>query len=49
MALHEPHLERARKRGVDSVRFTYDETVSTIDWIEELVREEGFDCELERT
>jgi glycine/D-amino acid oxidase-like deaminating enzyme len=31
------------------VRFTYDETVRTIDWIAELAREEGFDCELERT
>jgi glycine/D-amino acid oxidase-like deaminating enzyme len=49
MALHEPHLDRARKRGVERVRFTYDETVSTIDWIESLAREEGFDCELERT
>jgi len=49
MALHEPHLDRARKRGVERVRFTYDETVRTIDWIEELAREEGFDCELERT
>lgn len=49
MALHEPHLERARKRGVERVRFTYDETVRTIDWIEQLGREEGFGCELERT
>ena len=49
IALHEPHLERARKRGVERVRFTYDETVRTIDWIEDLAREEGFDCELERT
>lgn len=49
MALHEPHLERARKRGVESVQFTYHETVRTIDWIEELARSEGFDCELERT
>ncbi len=49
MALHEPHLGRARKRGVERVRFTYDETVRTIDWIEDLAREEGFDCELERT
>ncbi len=49
MALHDPHLERARKRGVERVRFTYDETVRTIDWIEETAREERFDCELERT
>jgi gamma-glutamylputrescine oxidase len=49
MALHQPHLERAPKRGVERVRFTYDATVGTIDWIEELAREEGFDCELERT
>jgi glycine/D-amino acid oxidase-like deaminating enzyme len=49
MALHEPHLERARKRGVERVRFTYDETVRTIDWIEALAREDAFDCELERT
>lgn len=49
MALHEPHLERIGRRGRDSVRFTYDETVRTIDFIEELSREEGFDCELERT
>jgi glycine/D-amino acid oxidase-like deaminating enzyme len=49
MALHEPHLDRARKRGAERVRFTYDETVRTIDWIEELAREEGFDCDLERT
>ena len=49
MALHEPHLDRARKRGVERVRFTYDQTVRTIDWIEELAREGGFDCELERT
>jgi glycine/D-amino acid oxidase-like deaminating enzyme len=49
MALHEPHLDRAEKRGVEKVRFTYDETVRTIDWIENLAREEGFDCELERT
>jgi glycine/D-amino acid oxidase-like deaminating enzyme len=49
MALHEPHLDRARKRGVERVRFTYDETVRAIDWIEELASEEGFDCELERT
>ncbi|HEY7821077.1 MAG TPA: FAD-binding oxidoreductase, partial [Vicinamibacteria bacterium] len=49
MALHEPHLGRARKRGMESVRFTYDETVKTIDWIDGLSREEGFDCELERT
>jgi glycine/D-amino acid oxidase-like deaminating enzyme len=49
MALHEPHLERARKRGVERIRFTYDETVRSIDWIAQLAREEGFDCELERT
>jgi len=49
MALHEPHLDRARKRGAERVRFTYGETVRTIDWIEELAREEGFDCELEHT
>jgi glycine/D-amino acid oxidase-like deaminating enzyme len=49
MALHEPHLDRADKRGMDRVRFTYDETVGTIDWIENLARDEGFDCELERT
>jgi glycine/D-amino acid oxidase-like deaminating enzyme len=49
MALHEPHLDRAEKRGIDRVRFTYDETVRTIDWIEDLARDEKFDCELERT
>ncbi len=49
MALHEPHLERARKCSAERVRFTYDETVRTVDWIEDLAREEGFDCELERT
>jgi glycine/D-amino acid oxidase-like deaminating enzyme len=49
MALHEPHLRRARKRGMERVRFTYDETVRTIDWIDALAREEGFHCDLERT
>ena len=39
-------LESEGSRGC---KFTYDETVRTIDWIEELAREEGFDCELERT
>jgi glycine/D-amino acid oxidase-like deaminating enzyme len=49
MVLHEPHLDRARKRGSAAVRFTYDETVRTIDFIEGLAREEGFDPDLERT
>ncbi len=49
MVLHEPHLDRARKRGAEAVRFTYEETVRTIDFIEALAREEGFDPELERT
>lgn len=49
MVLHEPHSERARKRGAEAVRFTYEETVGTIDFIEGLAREEGFDPELERT
>lgn len=49
MALHEPHLERLAKRGRSAIRFTYDETVATIDFIDSLSKEEGFDCELERT
>ena len=48
MVLQEPHLERVAARGADAVRFTYDETVRSVDFIEELTREEGFDCELER-
>ena len=44
MVLHEPHLERIRNGGAESVRFTYDETIRTIDFIEELTREEDFDC-----
>jgi glycine/D-amino acid oxidase-like deaminating enzyme len=49
MALHEPHLERLSKRGRSAIRFTYDETVATIDFIDALAKDEGFDCELERT
>ena len=49
MVLHEPHLERLPKHGADTIRFTYDETVRAIDFIDELAREEDFDCELERT
>ena len=49
MVLHDPHLDRLSSRGERSVRFTYDETVGVIDWIDQLAREEGFDCELERT
>jgi glycine/D-amino acid oxidase-like deaminating enzyme len=49
MVLHEPHLDRVRKRGASAVRFTYDETVRTVDFIDGLAREEGFDPELERT
>ena len=49
MVLHEPHLERIPKHGADTIRFTYDETVRTIDFIDELAREEDFDCELECT
>jgi glycine/D-amino acid oxidase-like deaminating enzyme len=49
MALHEPHLERLGRRGADAIRFTYDETVATIDFIDALSKEEDFDCELERT
>lgn len=48
MVLHEPHLERLSKHGADTIRFTYDETVRTIDFIDELTREEDFDCDLER-
>ena len=49
MALHDPHLDQLPRRGERSVCFTYDETVGVIDWIDKLAREEGFDCELERT
>ena len=49
MVLHEPHLERIRNGGAESVRFTYGETIRTIDFIEQLTREEDFDRELERT
>ena len=49
MVLHEPHLDRLPTHGERSVRFTYDQTVGVIDWIDKLGREEGFDCELERT
>jgi glycine/D-amino acid oxidase-like deaminating enzyme len=49
MALHEPHLERLARRGGSAIRFTYDETVATIDFVDSLSKEEGFDCELERT
>jgi glycine/D-amino acid oxidase-like deaminating enzyme len=49
MALHEPHLGRLSRRGRIAIRFTYDETVATIDFIDALSKEEEFDCELERT
>ena len=49
MVLHDPHLDRLLGRGERSVRFTYDESVGVIDWIDRLAREENFDCELERT
>lgn len=49
MVLHQPHLDRVGARGARAVRFTYDQTVASVDFIEELSSEEGFDCELERT
>jgi glycine/D-amino acid oxidase-like deaminating enzyme len=49
MVLHDSHVERVPSDGERAVRFTYDETVGVADWIENVAREEGFDCELERT
>ena len=49
MILQDPHIDRIARHGERAVRFTYDETVGVVDWIERVAREEGFDCELERT
>ncbi len=49
MVLHELHTDRLGRHGPRSVRFTYDQAVAAIDTIEEISRESGFDCELERT
>jgi len=49
MVLADPHLPLVRRFGERSVRFTYDQTVGAVDLIDSLSREEGFDCELERT
>jgi glycine/D-amino acid oxidase-like deaminating enzyme len=49
MVLHEPHLQHLRRFGERAVRFTYEQTVRAVDAIEELSRQEDFDCELERT
>jgi len=49
MVLQDPHLDRVARHGERAVRFTYDETVGVVDWIESVAREEGFDCELEKT
>lgn len=49
MVLHDPHLKHLRRFGERAVRFTYERTVSMVDHIEKLSREESFDCELERT
>jgi len=49
MVLQDPHIDRIARHGERAVRFTYDETVGVVDWIERVAREEGFDCELEKT
>jgi glycine/D-amino acid oxidase-like deaminating enzyme len=49
MVLHDLHAERVRDAGESAVRFTYDQTVSIVDLIEETATEGGFDCELERS
>ena len=49
MVLQDPHLDRVARHGERAVRFTYHETVGVVDWIERVAREEGFDCELEKT
>ena len=49
MVLAEPHLDRLTRHDAETIRFTHDQTVRSVDFIDELTQEEGFDCELERT